>query len=185
MSVLSPASSSLANEPEDCPECLAGNLHWLLTQAHYALASAVAAALGPLGLSARGYAILSAALTGAYTQKQLADLVGLDKTTMDLHVSRRASRRIAMVTSSGGSPCPNSTSLSRRASTLHRSRSRSGEVPGGVFWPLDQCDQRGDRGVGRVKGISRNVERVRWERQPGAIADEAGVTRRQLGFQER
>ncbi|HWE10192.1 MAG TPA: MarR family transcriptional regulator [Solirubrobacteraceae bacterium] len=59
-----------------------GNLNWLLTQAHYALAAELAAALEPLGLTPRGHAVLSAAQTGPHTQKQLADLVGLDKTTM-------------------------------------------------------------------------------------------------------
>jgi MarR family transcriptional regulator, transcriptional regulator for hemolysin len=59
-----------------------GNLNWLLTQAHYALASELSVALEPLGLTPRGHAVLGAALTGAHTQKQLADVVGLDKTTM-------------------------------------------------------------------------------------------------------
>jgi DNA-binding MarR family transcriptional regulator len=59
-----------------------GNLNWLLTQAHYALASELAVALEPLGLTPRGHAVLGAAQTGVHTQKQLADLVGLDKTTM-------------------------------------------------------------------------------------------------------
>jgi len=59
-----------------------GNLNWLLTQAHYALAGELAAAFEPLGLTPRGHAVLGAAMTGAHTQKQLADLVGLDKTTM-------------------------------------------------------------------------------------------------------
>ena len=59
-----------------------GNLNWLLTQAHYALATELAVALEPLGLTPRGHSVLGAAMTGAHTQKQLADLVGLDKTTM-------------------------------------------------------------------------------------------------------
>jgi DNA-binding MarR family transcriptional regulator len=59
-----------------------GNLNWLLTQAHYALATELAVALEPLGLTPRGHAVLGAAQTGVHTQKQLADLVGLDKTTM-------------------------------------------------------------------------------------------------------
>jgi DNA-binding MarR family transcriptional regulator len=67
---------------EDCPECLRGNLNWLLTQAHYALASELAAAFEPIGITPRGHAVLGAARTGAHTQKALADLVGLDKTTM-------------------------------------------------------------------------------------------------------
>ena len=59
-----------------------GNLNWLLAQAHYALASELAAAFAPLGVSPRGHAVLGAATMGPYTQKQLAELVGLDKTTM-------------------------------------------------------------------------------------------------------
>jgi DNA-binding MarR family transcriptional regulator len=79
--------TAVATTPEltasdECPECLMGNLNWLLTQAHYALASELAAAFEPLGISPRGHAVLGAATTGAHTQKQLAELVGLDKTTM-------------------------------------------------------------------------------------------------------
>ena len=69
-------------EDDGCPECLMGNLNWLLTQAHYALASELAAAFEPLGISPRDHAVLGAAMTGGHTQKQLAELVGLDKTTM-------------------------------------------------------------------------------------------------------
>jgi DNA-binding MarR family transcriptional regulator len=67
---------------EQCPECLLENLNWLLTQAHYALASELAAAFEPLGLTPRGHAVLGAAMSGSFTQKEIADLVGLDKTTM-------------------------------------------------------------------------------------------------------
>lgn len=69
-------------QPDVCPGCLAGNLNWLLAQAHYALAGELAAALEPLSISPRGHSVLAAAMTGSYTQTQLADLVGLDKTTM-------------------------------------------------------------------------------------------------------
>jgi len=84
MSTTTAQAAALSDSPaarEEC-ECLMGNLNWLLAQAHYALASELAAAFEPLGLSPRGHAVLSAALTGTHTQKQLADLVGLDKTTM-------------------------------------------------------------------------------------------------------
>ncbi len=67
---------------EECPACLSESLAWLLKQAHYALARELAAALEPLGIAPRGHAVLAAAMTGAHTQKQLGDLVGLDKTTM-------------------------------------------------------------------------------------------------------
>ncbi len=66
----------------DCPECLVGNLGWLLSQAHYSLLSELNAAFAPLGVSSRGFNVLSAALTGDHTQSELAELVGLDKTTM-------------------------------------------------------------------------------------------------------
>lgn len=77
--------SVIAESPvgtEDCPECLLGNLSWLLAQAHYALASELAGAFEPLGLTPRGHSVLGAAMTGPHTQKELAELVGLDKTTM-------------------------------------------------------------------------------------------------------
>jgi DNA-binding MarR family transcriptional regulator len=61
---------------------LSGNLTWLLAQAHYALARELAAAFEPLGLSPRGHFVLGAAMTGPHTQTELAELVGLDKTTM-------------------------------------------------------------------------------------------------------
>jgi len=66
----------------DESRCFAGNLAWLLYRAHWALASELTAALEPVGVSARGYHVLRAALSGAHTQKELADMVGLDKTTM-------------------------------------------------------------------------------------------------------
>jgi MarR family transcriptional regulator, transcriptional regulator for hemolysin len=74
----------MAASPEliESPRCLAGNLGWLLSRAHYALATEVSAAFAPIGVSSRGYHVLAAALTGEYTQTELADMVGLDKTTM-------------------------------------------------------------------------------------------------------
>jgi DNA-binding MarR family transcriptional regulator len=65
-----------------CPDCLSADLSWLLAQAHFALASELRRAFEPLGVSARGYHVLTAAALGEYTQKELADQVGLDKTTM-------------------------------------------------------------------------------------------------------
>src|SRR5437763_2538211 len=62
--------------------CFAGNLAWLLYRAHWALASELTAALAPLGVSARAYHVLRAALSGEHTQTELAEMVGLDKTTM-------------------------------------------------------------------------------------------------------
>jgi DNA-binding MarR family transcriptional regulator len=66
----------------ECPQCLTGDLTWLLSQAHFVLASELRAAFEPLGVSSRGYHVLATAVDGSYTQKQLAELVRLDKTTM-------------------------------------------------------------------------------------------------------
>ena len=66
----------------ECPECLSGNLGWLLSQASFVLATEFASALAPMGISPRSYCVLSAALPGDRTQTELAQLVGLDKTTM-------------------------------------------------------------------------------------------------------
>src|SRR3954453_4558516 len=69
----------------DAPEetgCFTGNLAWLLYRAHWALASELTAELAPVGVSARGCPVLRAALSGEHTQRELAEMVGLDKTTM-------------------------------------------------------------------------------------------------------
>src|SRR3954454_18489281 len=69
----------------DAPEetgCFTGNLAWLLYRAHWALASELTAALAPVGVSAPGYHVPRAALRGGHTQTELAEMVGLDKTTM-------------------------------------------------------------------------------------------------------
>jgi DNA-binding MarR family transcriptional regulator len=82
MSAIAQQPTDTAVDSADCPECLMGNLNWLLAQAHYALGAELAAAFEPLGLSPRGHSVLATAMGGAYTQKPLAELVGLDKTTM-------------------------------------------------------------------------------------------------------
>jgi len=68
-------------ETDECG-CFAGDLAWLLYRAHWALACELTAALEPLGVSARAYHVLHAALSGEHTQTELAEIVGLDKTTM-------------------------------------------------------------------------------------------------------
>jgi MarR family transcriptional regulator, transcriptional regulator for hemolysin len=73
--------AKLIAETED-PGCFAGNLAWLLYRAHWALASELTAALEPIGVSARAYHVLKAALGGTHTQTELAEIIGLDKTTM-------------------------------------------------------------------------------------------------------
>ena len=49
---------------DECPDCLADNLSWLLTQAHFNLVSEIAAAFEPLGVSNRGYHVLATAEAG-------------------------------------------------------------------------------------------------------------------------
>src|SRR3954447_17935313 len=82
----------------DCPTCLSSDLAWLLAQAHYTLANEVTAAIEPVGITMREFQVLKTAVQGSYTQKDLADLVGLDKTTMvatldDLERAGLAARR--------------------------------------------------------------------------------------------
>src|SRR5829696_1666873 len=67
---------------QECPECLSSDLTWLLSQASFALARELSAAFDPLGVTMRGYQVLATAAAGSLTQKELADRVGLDKTTM-------------------------------------------------------------------------------------------------------
>jgi DNA-binding MarR family transcriptional regulator len=63
---------------------------WLLARASHALASAVAARLRDLGLSLRGYVVLTAALDRPLPQQALAGATGLDKTTMVVTVDELA-----------------------------------------------------------------------------------------------
>jgi DNA-binding MarR family transcriptional regulator len=80
--VAAPLAPPEAPSGADEAKCFAGNLGWLLYRAHWALAAEMTAALEPLGVSARAYHVLYAALSGEHTQTELADMVGLDKTTM-------------------------------------------------------------------------------------------------------
>lgn len=58
------------------------DLCWLLSRASHALTTELTAALEGLGISPRAHRVLSAAMTGEYTQIEVARMVGLDKTTM-------------------------------------------------------------------------------------------------------
>ena len=64
------------------PAPLASDLCWLLARASHALMTEMTAALEDLGLSPRSHTVLVTAMTGAYTQTELARIIGLDKTTM-------------------------------------------------------------------------------------------------------
>jgi DNA-binding MarR family transcriptional regulator len=68
--------------PAESPEPLVANLSWLLSQASYVLTTQLTAALEKVGVSPRAYCVLSTAMTGEFTQIELAQAVGLDKTTM-------------------------------------------------------------------------------------------------------
>jgi MarR family transcriptional regulator for hemolysin len=79
------ATNVVAIETEletECPQCFSGDLGWLLYNANWALATAMTAALAPLDISGRAYHVLRAATSGEHTQKALAEMVGIDKTTM-------------------------------------------------------------------------------------------------------
>jgi DNA-binding MarR family transcriptional regulator len=66
----------------DLAQPLVGNLAWLLATTSHALATEMTAALEDIGLSPRAHCVLSTALTGDLTQTEIAQTVGLDKTTM-------------------------------------------------------------------------------------------------------
>lgn len=57
-------------------------LCFLLARANHSLVSEIAAGLEEIGLSARGHEVLVTAVTGQYTQIELARLIGFDKSTM-------------------------------------------------------------------------------------------------------
>ena len=64
------------------PEPPADDLGWLLSRASHTFTTEVTAALEGLGLSLRAKCVLATAMTGEYTQIELARMVGLDKTTL-------------------------------------------------------------------------------------------------------
>jgi DNA-binding MarR family transcriptional regulator len=69
-------------EPFDPPEGLVSNVCWLLSRANWLQKAEVEAALLSSGLTTRQHQMLTAALGGDSTQTQLANILGLDKTTM-------------------------------------------------------------------------------------------------------
>jgi DNA-binding MarR family transcriptional regulator len=77
-----PTSVETSDQTAAPAEPLAANLAWLLGQASHTLATEQTAALERLGVSPRSYCLLTTAMTGSYTQIELAHRVGLDKTTM-------------------------------------------------------------------------------------------------------
>ena len=76
--------SSTATIPviAQAPKPLASDLCWLLARASHGLTTELTAALQESGISPREHSVLATAMTGDYTQTELARVVGLDKTTM-------------------------------------------------------------------------------------------------------
>jgi MarR family transcriptional regulator for hemolysin len=72
----------LHSEPITPPEALASNVCWLLSRANWLQKAEIEAALASTGLTSRQHQVLTAALGGEQTQTQLANILGLDKTTM-------------------------------------------------------------------------------------------------------
>lgn len=64
------------------PLPLVSDLCWLLGRASHALTTELTAALEKKGMSPRAHSVLATAMTGEYTQGEVARAVGLDKTTM-------------------------------------------------------------------------------------------------------
>jgi MarR family transcriptional regulator, transcriptional regulator for hemolysin len=69
-------------EPAQAPAPLASDLCWLLSRASHGLTTEFTAALEELGISPREHSVLATAMTGEFTQTEIARMVGLDKTTM-------------------------------------------------------------------------------------------------------
>jgi MarR family transcriptional regulator for hemolysin len=71
-----------AAPPREEQAPLSTNLGWLLSQAAHSLLTEQTARLESLGIVPRGYCVLVAAMAGEHTQTEIAQAVGLDKTTM-------------------------------------------------------------------------------------------------------
>jgi len=63
-------------------DVMSGDLGWLLGQTSHGLAVEQTARLERLGIAPRGYCVLQAALNGEYTQGEIGQAIGVDKTTM-------------------------------------------------------------------------------------------------------
>jgi MarR family transcriptional regulator for hemolysin len=75
-------TSSLTETPISTPQPLASDLCWLLSRASHSLTTEFTAALEASGISPRQHSVLATAMTGEFTQTEIARMVGLDKTTM-------------------------------------------------------------------------------------------------------
>jgi MarR family transcriptional regulator, transcriptional regulator for hemolysin len=71
-----------AEQTAEAPAPLVSDLCWLLSRASHGLTTEFTAALEELGISPREHSVLFTAMTGEFTQTEIAKMVGLDKTTM-------------------------------------------------------------------------------------------------------
>ena len=74
--------SHLHTELIQPPEGLVSNVCWLLSRANWLQKAEIEAALETAGLTTRQHQVLTAALGAELTQTRLANILGLDKTTM-------------------------------------------------------------------------------------------------------
>ena len=90
--------SATTKAPEaQAPAPPVANLCWLLSRASQSLTDELTAALeDEVGVSPRAHCVLSTAMTGAFTQTELAHAVGLDKTTMVVTVDELELAGLAM-----------------------------------------------------------------------------------------
>ncbi|BBH67911.1 hypothetical protein ACTI_45960 [Actinoplanes sp. OR16] len=109
--------------PDGAPDVM-----FLLSWVNHALALENAAGLSELGISTRAYCVLYKGMTGEFTQSQLGDMCGIDKTTMVVTVDelerlglaeRRLSRtdrraRIVGVTPAGEEVAAQATTIVQR-----------------------------------------------------------------------
>jgi MarR family transcriptional regulator for hemolysin len=96
------ATKDRAEAVAEAAEPLTENLSWLLSQASYALTTELTAALESLGISPRSFCLLSSAMGGEHTQTELAQAVGLDKTTMVVTVDELEQAGLAKRVPSAG-----------------------------------------------------------------------------------
>jgi len=63
-------------------DVMSGDLGWLLAQTSHGLAVEQTARMESLGIAPRGFCVLKSALDGEYTQGEIGQMIGVDKTTM-------------------------------------------------------------------------------------------------------
>jgi len=63
-------------------DVMSDDLGWLLAQTSHGLAVEQTARMEGLGIAPRGYCVLKSALDGEFTQGEIGQMIGVDKTTM-------------------------------------------------------------------------------------------------------